>query len=152
MCSGLQRCVLSSIGSGQRRGTHWHFRFFQKTILKSRHHRADLPHSRHGHHRAFARGLGPPDPQSGGDVEDSGAGLAALLGAWTAGVMTVSARRGALPSRFSFPDLELLGSGHPVCEKTCRMIIELFLSPDVVGFLSAAPPQLCIVFHNLRAR
>lgn len=54
---------------------------------------------------------------------------------------------------FSFLFPELLGSGCPVCEETCRTIIELFLNLSLVLFpFCSTTVQLCIVFHNLCAR
>lgn len=110
-----------------------------------RHHPDAPPDNNHGHHRGSAQGLGgwgccwTAGPTEWGEVEDTGAGLAALLGAWTSGVMTVSTRQGALLSLFSFPLLELLGSGCPVCEKTCRTITKLFMYPCCSWFPLAAP-------------
>lgn len=102
---------------------------FSKQKPKPRHHRKQP-----GSPRGLGAGTREPEllldwPKDATEwsVEDTGAGLAALLGAFTSGAGRTSG--GALLSLFfSFPLLELLGSGCPVCEKTCRMIIKLFIS------------------------
>ena len=85
-------------------------------------------------------------------IEDAGAGLAALLGALTSGAVLAGEYTPSCPSEpfLSFPLLELLGSGCPVCEKTCRTIVKLLISPHCNLFpLCSTTVQLCIVFHNL---
>ena len=106
------------------------------------------PYNSRGHHGGLAEGLGWLGMLLGahglhrvGEIEDTGAGLAALLGALTSGAVLAGEYTPSCPSEpfLSFPLLELLGSGCPVCEKTCRTIIELSISPHCNLFPFAAP-------------
>lgn len=115
---------------------------FSKQIPKSHHHHNSHDSSQ-GHHSSLAQGSRAGGccrvawaPQSG-EAEDAGTGLAALLGAFPSGAG--SPPKGPSEPSFSFLVLELLGSGCPVCEGTCRTIIRLFFILFVVLFPFAAP-------------
>lgn len=103
------------------------------------------------HQRALELGAAtvwPWTPQSG-EAEDAGTGLATLLGAFTFGAGFQP--EGPSEPSFSFLLPELLGSGCPVCEETCRTMIRFFFVSSFVSFCSTTV-QLCIVFRNLCAR
>lgn len=78
----------------------------------------------------------PWTPQSG-EAEDAGTGLATLLGAFTFGAG--SQPKGPSEPSFSFLLPELLGSGCPVCEETCRTMIRFVFILFLVLFPFAAP-------------
>lgn len=86
-----------------------------------------------------------------GEVEDTGAGLAALPGALTSGAMPVNTRQGALLSLFSlFLYWNCLEVAVLFVRKHAEGLSSFFISSysSLFPFCSTTV-QLCIVFHNL---